>query len=349
MNFDSSRRRVLAGLLLCGSLVLALSHPHSAAAGAKPAPELAPQTIEVAPGARLPLYISRDWSKPLPDVERVVIMLHGHARNASEYFSIGLAAQAAAGAIGQSTLILAPQFIDPLDANTFGVPADVLRFTPTGWEGGGAALGPAPISSFTALDAVLARLAERTRFPNLKTVVLAGHSGGAQVVQRYAIVGHGAARLAQAGIALRFVVANPSSYTYFSAERPVPSIAANCPRNDDWKYGMQQLPPYAAGRSPAELERGYVAARVVYLLGAHDNDPMHPVLDRSCMGRAQGPDRWSRGHAYIAAMRLRDQGTPNHVLYEVPGVGHDGRAMLTSTCGLAALFDRPGCVQADPP
>jgi len=106
---------------------------------------------------------------------------------------------------------------------------------------------------------------------------------------------------------------------------------------------MQHLPPYAAGHSPAELEQGYVAARVVYLLGERDNDSMHPVLDRSCMGRAQGPDRWSRGHAFIAAMRLRDNGTPNHVLHEVPGVGHDGRAMLTSTCGLAALFDRPGC------
>jgi hypothetical protein len=139
------------------------------------------------------------------------------------------------------------------------------------------------------------------------------------------------------------VIANPSSYAYFDAERPAPSIAASCPRFNDWKYGMQLLPAYAAGRAPAELERGYVAARVIYLLGTRDNDPEHSVLDRSCMGQAQGPDRWSRGHAYVAAMRTRDHGTPNHVLHEVRGVGHDGRAMLTSACGLAALFDRPGC------
>lgn len=342
----SSRRHVLAGILLCGSFLVALAPGHGAAARAKPAPDLAPQTVEVVPGARLPLYVSRDWSQPLPDIERVVIVLHGHARNAGDYFRTGLAAQAAAAGAGRATLIVAPQFIDPLDVDTFGVPPDVLRYTPEGWEGGDAALGPAPVSSFAALDAVLARLANRTRFPNLKTIVLAGHSGGAQVVQRYAIVGREPARLAQAGIEVRFVVANPSSYAYFSPERPAP-IAPSCSRYDDWKYGMQNLPPYAAGRSPAELEQGYVAARVIYLLGARDTDPAHPVLDRSCMGLAQGPERWSRGHAYIAAMRSRDRGTPNHTLYEVPDVGHDGRAMLTSACGLAALFDRPGCAQAD--
>jgi len=343
---SSSRRPVLAGLLLCGSLLVALSPGHGVAAHAKPAPELAPQTLDAAPGARLPVYVSRDWSQPLPDIERAVIVVHGHGRNAGDYFRTGLAAQAAASDAGSSTLIVAPQFIAPLDVDTFGVPADVLRYSSQGWEGGDAALGPMPISSFAALDAVLARLAERTRFPNLKTVVLAGHSGGAQLVQRYAIVGRGAARLAEAGIAMRFVVANPSSYAYFSSERPVPSVAANCAHVDDWKYGMQNLPAYAAGRSPAELERDYVAAHVVYLLGTRDNDPAHPLLDRSCMGRAQGPDRWSRGHAYVAAMRTRDGGTPNHVLYEVQGVGHDGRAMLTSACGLAALFDRPGCATA---
>lgn len=343
MTLRSSRRQVLAGVLLCGSLVVAVSASPHAVARAKPAPEFAPQSLEVAPGARLPLHVSRDWSKPLPDVDRAVIVLHGLSRNASTYYRTGLAAQSAAGEAGRSTLIIAPQFVDPLDVETFGVAADVLRFTPGGWESGDSALGPAPISSFAALDAVLARLADRTRFANLKTVVLAGHSGGAQLAQRYAIVGHGAAQLAQAGVALRFVIANPSSYAYFDAERPAPSIAASCPRFNDWKYGLQRLPAYAAGRSPAELEQGYVAARVIYLLGTRDNDPEHPVLDRSCMGLAQGPDRWSRGQAYAAAMRARDHGTPNHVLHEVRGVGHDGRAMLTSACGLAALFDRPGC------
>jgi trehalose 6-phosphate synthase len=63
-------------------------------------------------------------------------------------------------------------------------------------------------------------------FPDLKTVVLAGHSGGGQLVHRYAVVGKAPAALASAGIHLRYVVANPSSYVYFSDARP--ALNAHC-------------------------------------------------------------------------------------------------------------------------
>jgi len=334
-------------LLLClaaaTNFVASTPHAREGAAKPKPAPEIAPRSIAVGDGALLPLYVSRDWSQPQADIERAVIVQHGHARNANVYFRTGLAAQAAAGEAGQHALIVAPQFIAPLDVETFRVPDDVLRYTPTGWEGGDAALGPRPISSFEAIDAILAKLADRHLFPKLKDVVLAGHSGGGQVVQRYAIVGKGAAALRAAGIAMRYVVANPSSYAYFGPDRPEPAIAAACPRYDDWKYGMQRLPAYAAPKSPADHERDYVAARVIYLLGALDTNPEHPVLDRSCMAEAQGPTRWARGHAYVDHMRARNQGMPRHEMHEVPGVGHDGDAMLGSACGLTALFDVPGC------
>jgi hypothetical protein len=42
-------------------------------------------------------------------------------------------------------------------------------------------------------------------------------------------------------------------------------------------------------------------------------------------------------------MAARDYGTPNHRVWDVEGVGHDGDKMLTSPCGLKALFDLPGC------
>jgi hypothetical protein len=145
------------------------------------------------------------------------------------------------------------------------------------------------------------------------------------------------------GVGVRYVVANPSSYAYFSLERPVASIVASCPGYNDWKYGMASRPPYLATRDPAVLEQGYVARRVIYLLGTADINPNHPALDKSCMAEAQGPSRYARGHAYAATMQARDHGTPNHSLWDVAGVGHDGDKMLTSACGLAALFDSTGC------
>jgi pimeloyl-ACP methyl ester carboxylesterase len=228
------------------------------------------------------------------------------------------------------------------------LPPATLRWSLEGWEGGEPALGPTPASSFDALDAILTYLSNRYLFPNLKQVVVAGHSGGGQVVQRYAIAAPDEpayrAHTSGVGYAVRYVVANPSSYAYFSAERPEPQIAASCPGYDNWKYGMDTRPRYLAAPTVAELKQRYVARQVIYLLGTADTNPDHPALDKSCMAEAQGPYRYVRGHSYATTMAKRDGGTPNHRVWDVQGVGHDGDKMLTSPCGLAALFDLPGCI-----
>jgi pimeloyl-ACP methyl ester carboxylesterase len=274
---------------------------------------------------------------------RAIIVLHGRLRNADVYYRSAKTAQAAAGDEGKATLMIVPQFLAEIDIEAHKLPPDTLRWSLEGWEGGDAALAPNPASSFEALDAILAKLADRRIFPNLKQVVVAGHSGGGQVAQRYAIAGKGEATLARQHIDTRYVVANPSSYAYFSAERPEAAIAASCQGYNSWKYGMDERPPYLASATPAALEQRYAERDVIYLLGTLDTNPNHPALDRSCMAEAQGPYRYARGHAYAAAMAKRDHDTPNHKLWDVAGVGHDGDKMLTSSCGLAALFDLPGC------
>jgi pimeloyl-ACP methyl ester carboxylesterase len=309
----------------------------------KPVKAVADSRIAVGTKGTLPLYVSSDWSKPEPNITRAVIVLHGRLRNADVYYRSAKTAQAAAGAAGQATIMIVPQFLSQIDVEAYHLPADTLRWTLEGWEGGDDATGPQPASSFEALDAILARLADRKLFPNLRDVVVAGHSGGGQVVQRYAIAGRGEAPLTEAHIAVRYVVANPSSYAYFSDQRPEPEIAASCTGYDNWKYGMQARPDYLAKPTPAALEEAYVARRVIYLLGTEDTNPNHPALDKSCMAEAQGPYRYARGHSYAATMAKRDRGTPNHHLFDVAGVGHDGDKMLTSPCGLHALFDLPGC------
>lgn len=311
----------------------------------KPVKEVASARIAVGT-ATFPLYLSADWSKPRPDITRAVLVLHGALRNADDYFRSALEAQAAAGDAGKSTLMIAPQFLVESDINAFKLPADMLRWSLYGWEGGDPALAPSPASSFEALDAILAKLGDRTLFPNLKQVVVFGHSGGGQVVQRYAIATKGDQPLLHEGIGVRFVVANPSSYAYFSKDRPDTAIAASCQGYNSWKFGMEERPPYLAEPSPAALEQAYVARRVIYLLGTLDTNPNHPALDKTCMAEAEGPYRYARGHAYVAVMQARDNGTPNHSEWDVPGVGHEGGKMLTSPCGLTAVFDIPGCAAA---
>lgn len=337
--------RVLARLAAI-ALVFVSSHAFAAdedAPNRKPVRAIADARLSIGGQGMLPLYLSSDWSLPLPAVLRAVIVLHGRLRNADEYYMSAHTAQVAAGDDGKSALMIVPQFLAEIDVDAHKLPADMLRWSLEGWEGGDAALAPNPVSSFEALDAILAKLSDRRIFPNLKQVVVAGHSGGAQVAQRYAIAGKGEAALSRQHIDIRYVVANPSSYAYFSDERPLPKIAASCPGFNTWKYGMDGRPPYLANVAPAALEERYVDREVIYLLGTLDTNPKHSALDKSCMAEAQGPYRYARGHAYADAMAKRDRGTPNHRVWDVAGVGHDGDKMLTSKCGLAALFDIPGC------
>ncbi len=335
------RLRLVALALLALPSVTPAQAAGEGGAYARPVKVVAPARVAVG-DARLPVYVSQDWTKPLPQVTRAVLVLHGRLRNANVYFRTAMTALNAAGAAGRGSLMIAPQFLAGIDMTPHELPSETLHWPLLGWEGGEPAEGPSDASSFDALDAILLRLADRKTFPGLRTVVVAGHSGGAQVVQRYAIAGKAEAALAAAGIAVRYVVANPSSYAYFDAGRPLPPVANSCPRFNDWKYGMDHRPPYLASPAASALEAAYVRRDVTYLIGSLDRNPDQPALDRSCMAEAEGATRYDRAYAYYGMLKIRDALTLRHRLIEVPGVGHDETGMFTSALGLAALFGDGG-------
>jgi pimeloyl-ACP methyl ester carboxylesterase len=299
-------------------------------------------TVAVPGGAgEIPVYLSADWSHALPNITRAVIVVHGVERDADGYLRGAEAARVAAGPAGEETLLIVPQFLADIDVATFHLSPVTLHWSTGGWSEGEPAHGPVPVSSFDVFDAILQHLAERALLPNLAHVVLAGHSAGGQVVQRYAVVGRGEAALAARGLVLRYVVANPSSYLYFSDNRPVPVDRAACPQFDRWKYGLAGAPPYVGDTTG--MEARFAARQVVYLLGTADTDPRQANLDMTCGGEAEGAYRFARGEAYFAYLQARHPGTLAQRAALVPGVGHNGAKMFGSVCGLAALFDRPGC------
>lgn len=312
---------------------------------AKPPVPLPPGRIAV-PGpeggsGEAPVYLSADWSHPLPGITRAVIIQHGLSRDAIGYFKAGLRAQKAAGAAGDGSLIIALRILDTADVTALDAPADMLRWRHGNWAGGDPAEGPVPASSFAVFDAIIARLADRALFPNLKTIVVAGHSAGGQIVQRYAAVAHPQPLLAREGIRLHYVIANPSTYAWFTPDRPDPNPA--CPKYNDWKYGFGgRLPPYVQG-DVAGIEKHYWSLDITYLLGTLDTNPNHRVLDKTCQAETQGPSRYVRGHNFFAMLQRRAGAALNQREFDVPGVGHSGGRMFNSACGLAALFDAPGC------
>jgi hypothetical protein len=289
-----------------------------------------------------PFYRSIDESRA-HDVIRIVIVLHGRLRDADAYLLSAQGALAAAAVDPSKTLLVVPQFLATADIAAHALPADTLHWEWTAWMGGDDALGPAPLSSFDVLDAFVSRFASRSRYPALREVVIAGHSGGAQVAHRYAIVGRAGAACEASGVHCRYVIANPSSYVYFDALRPDGTGAfrtadtVSCPGVDHWKYGVQRPPRYAAHAPFDTLESRYAATDVIYLLGRDDRNPDHDALDRSCAAMAQGSHRLARGLAYFAYLQARHPRLA-HRCREVPGVGHDGEAMFGSREGVRTLF-----------
>ena len=150
---------------------------------------------------------------------------------------------------------------------------------------------------------------------------VAGHSGGAQVVQRYAIAGKGELALTGEGVGVRYVVANPSSYAYFSAERPEPAIAAACPDYNHWKYGMEARPAYLAGSNDRCIGASLRCAKGYLFIGNagyqsksfRSRQDMHgrgrgaiPVHARSCLCRHDaGPRRRNAESQSLGRARRR--------------------------------------------
>jgi hypothetical protein len=291
-----------------------------------------------------PIDISLDWSQPQPLITRAVIVFHGVGRDVNGYYRSVQDAAEQAGATTRDTILIAPQFLDEQDVSEHHLPKDVLRWRRVSWESGAPAAAPFPLSSYEVVDALLARLAGPSLFPNLKTVVLAGHSGGGQLVQRYAVVGKAAAALAAGGVHLRYVVANPSSYLYFSEERPVNHIP-HCPDFDQWKYGIIDPPAYVKQNADTwpQREAAYAQQDVIYLLGTADIDPHEKDLDTSCAAETQGSTRFLRGQAYFAYLHGRHPSAWNQRMWFVPGVAHSARKMFTSACGVSALFNTGVC------
>jgi pimeloyl-ACP methyl ester carboxylesterase len=343
-------RKHLTGMSL---LLLCMSPAWSRDELGDPVKRLGNQILTVATEqgkGELPIEVSANFAEPHPEITRAIIVIHGKHRNVEDYFAAIEKAARHADA-RKTTLIIAPQFLNDVDIPAHHLSDAFLRWKRGQWSAGEPSDGSVPINSFAIVDQLLLQLSDKSRFPALKEVVLAGHSGGGQFVQRYAIIGHAPEQLAQANLELRFVVANPSTYFYFNDERPTAdgslapfAGAVSCKSFDHWRYGPTHAPTaYIGASSFTDLERSYFARNVVVLLGTADTDPNHPDLDTSCAAEAQGPNRLERGKAYFRYERLQHADPHPHLFWLVPGVGHDDTSMFNSTCGIAALFDVGSC------
>ena len=148
-------------------------------------------------------------------------MVHGTNRNADHYFTTATAAAFLAGALGDS-VVISPRIASNAGSCKDTLAPNEVSWSCTGdsWRSGGAAVSHPDLTSFDFVDQILRKLANKGVFPNLRSVVVAGHSAGGQFVARYQMSNRVHDSL---GVAVSYVVANPSSYAWPDATRPLAS------------------------------------------------------------------------------------------------------------------------------
>jgi hypothetical protein len=346
-------------------LVLALSACALGATAAAAQQPLCPERYHVdVDGHRLslPYCANRPIDVRNEAIDRIVFSVHGIGTNAEEYYDwMVRAAERVPGQL-ERTLIIGPQLMTASDVRQMPIgPTDVFWSSSSGRYWGALSHSteehprPVSIDMFEIMDRLLADLTRPELFPNLRTIVLAGHSGGGQFTNRYAVANTFDTEAVRSRVAIRYLVANPSTYVYLTGERavwdaeplrfavPAADAIADCPRYDAYGTGLAAIDgyPYLERVGVEQMRRQYGEREVVYLMGEADNDPNASALARGCNAMLQGAHRLERGATYFAKMRhLYGPGIEQrHRLLTVPGVAHNAGRMWASDRGVLAIFD----------
>ena len=306
---------------------------------------------EKAPGAFLPYMASQPLDQGNRRVSRLLISIHSSGFDAMQYFENARSAAAKFPGALPSTLIIAPQFFEKAAAPA-SIPAGLLYWRVSPFRGSArGAVGPGEvavsISAFEVMDRWLEELTTSGRFPSLQDIVLVGHSGGGQFVQRYAMVGKFEP---PSEVRCRYVVSAPSGYAYVCGERfdprkkqfaiPDAAVLAACPEYNRWGHGLEEPYAYFADTDLQVINKRYAERFVFYLCGEKDNDPNDETLGRSCGAMLQGRHRLERMQWFAAYVRHKygPAIARRHAFAVVPGVGHHGFGTMTSPAGLKFLF-----------
>ena len=168
-------------------------------------------------------------------------------------------------------------------------------------------------------------------------------------MQRYAAVNQ---MEQKAGVPIRYVVANPSSYLYLSEVRLRTDSTCtadgkctgpfgaywdrnNCTGYNRYRYGLEGLAGYAVSTGAAAIRKQFPTRAVTYLIG--DLDQLQDSdLDKSCSAQAQGPNRRERGINFWNYARTQLQA--EHKLVMVPRCGHNAACVFVAAAGARVLF-----------
>lgn len=314
--------------------------------------------LEVEPGVNMPYYIERkDYSK----AQRIVMVLQGKPRDAWRYPNLmrytGMCAVTNPdwNTNQEDFIVTAPIIYNTDDLKAGGAQPTDLVWSGGSWATGGITKGPGDVTytTFKALDALVDQWFNTTMFPNLKSVVIAGHSAGAILAQRYAILRE---EVEGQDENMKWFISDAGAYAWPTDDRPISnppesqgckSHASNCDmtpacdtRKNQWPYGLDVSDPetmniYARSRIQKDkqgLINSYYNRRIQYTYAALDDGPG----DTHCEAQYQGDSHIARGTNLQKV--LQQQGAKGASWTFVPNATHVDQEVFVDPASQSWIF-----------
>lgn len=223
---------------------------------------------------------------------------------------------------------------------------EVMIWKSIEWGDGSPAYEPANAmgaGSFDALDAAVAFFLDKSRFPQLRKVVVAGFSLGGQLANRYATFRNDTADDSR----LIYWVSSPNSFVYMQGSRPLPigSVCANT--YSDYKYGLNGTLPHYYTSAPTQLSDSgiisrYLSRTIYYLVGMNDK----AAGLSSCSPNSQGLTHLEKMYYWTQETVPMLPGSTgkvgqlpgNGLMRYVENTGHQDWKIITSDPGVETLM-----------
>lgn len=317
------------------------------------------RTFAVQPGVVMPFYQTQGYDGT--KIKRAVMIMPGKPRDCWKHTSLVQNAlqvyitnpqssssspdgtptsNDAARTAQDEVLILGPCWMNEDDHQAGAIQSGELYWHQSQWQSGMASRGPGDtqLSSYQVMDSFIDTLFDKTQFPALEAVVVAGHSMGAQMVQRYSVVKQPASYDGN----ITFWFGNPGSYAWLDSSRPNHNNASCDDTYDDWAYGLDGsgVPPYARSRvknNKQQVVSTFQSRNVHMNYGLLDNGQG----DTACAASYQGANHLERGCHFVESVANLSGGSlpKTQTANFMPNVSHQDYSMLSYNISLYRLFE----------
>lgn len=222
-----------------------------------------------------------------------------------------------------------------------GSNSSALVWSGSQWSAGGDNQYPhsskGDVSAFYVMDEMIKYFDDKERFPNMKSIVLVGHSMGGQMLTRYAAVG----KELDTSARVVYWIGNPSGYTWLNNYRPM--YIPDCPDYDDYREGYSNYEDYPMTYNTELVDQGSEAilknfqsrqiawARALQDMGDHSS---------ACGANTTGANRNERFFNFIDWFRpsCPDAEGDNCDTVDLIDTSHNNGFMFNSPAGQSRIF-----------